>query len=501
MKERARGRHIAVVGAGPGGLTTAMLLAGRGYRVTVLEQAPWVGGRNAELRLGPYRFDTGPTFLMLRRLLEELFAETGRRCEDYLTFRRLDPMYRLQFDDARIDATTDTERMRQNFEVYFPDLGRGLEKYFRRETRRFAHVFPCMQRPYLSISSLLRPDLLAALPYLSLGRSLFQVLGDYFPPERLRLSFAFQSKYLGMSPWECPGLFAILSYIEHAFGIDHVEGGLSQISLAMAAVIRELGGEIRINAEVGRLLLQGRTVQGVELADGERLAADAVVVNADFGHAMTHLVPPGTLRKWRPERLAKKEFSCSTVMLYLGLDKLYDLPHHTIFFARDYRANLEAVFRNKRLTRDFSFYIRNASPLDPSLAPAGHSAVYILVPVPNQTSGLDWEVEAGPFRELVLQTVIARTQWQGLVNSIRAEKMITPRDWERDFRIYAGATFNLSHKLSQMLSFRPRNRFEELGQCYLSGGGTHPGSGLPTIFESGRITANLIDQDFQRSGR
>jgi phytoene desaturase len=492
MKER-QSPHVVVVGAGPGGLTCAMLLAARGFRVSVFEKAPRVGGRNAALVRNGYKFDIGPTFLMMKFILDEVFEEAGRHIGDYLRCVSLDPMYRLQFYDLRLEMSSERERTRRQLEAAFPGCGSGFDKFLATEKRRFRLMYPCLQKDYASLRRLLAPELVRALPYLSLGRSLIEVLGDYFKDERLKLAFTFQSKYLGMSAWECPGLFAILPYVEHAFGVYHVMGGLSEISEAMARICREHGAELHLNTPVRQLLIEGRRVRGVELADGRRIEADEVVINADFGHAMKHLVPPGVLRKYRPERVDRLEYSCSTFMLYLGLDRVYDLPHHTIFFARDYRANLQDIFERKVLSAEMSFYVRNASVNDPSLAPPGHSAVYVLVPVPNLTARIDWATEKEPFRDRLLTALEQRAGMTDLRAHIREEIVFTPQTWA-EMGIQFGATFNLSHKLSQMLYLRPRNKFEELDHCYLVGGGTHPGSGLPTIYESGRIAANLMSR-------
>jgi len=480
-----------VVGAGPGGLTTAMLLANRGFKVSVFEKDDRVGGRNAVIHRGGYTFDTGPTFLMMKFILDEVFEESGRRIDDYLKFLKLEPMYRLQFDDVRLEPTTDREAMLRQLDAAFPGNREGYARFMAGEARRFELMYPCLQKDYSSLMQYLSRDLLRALPRLSLGRSLLDVLGSYFVPDKLKLSFTFQSKYLGMSAWECPGAFAILPYVEHAYGVYHVMGGLSEISTAMAKVLRELGGELRLNTPVKQLLLDGRNVRGVELGNGERVQADEVVINADFGYAMNHLVPRGVLRKYSPAKIDQCEFSCSTFMLYLGLDKLYDLPHHTIFFARDYKANIEDIFGRKVLSRDLSFYVRNASINDPSLAPKGHSALYVLVPVPNNSAGIDWARETKAFRDLVVRGMEERGGMAGLSGHIREELVFTPDTWQ-SMGVHLGATFNLAHTLSQMLYFRPHNKFEELDHCYLAGGGTHPGSGLPTIYESGRIAANRI---------
>lgn len=484
-------RHVIVVGAGPGGLTAAMLLAYRGFKVTVFEKEPHVGGRNAALVCGGYKFDTGPTFLMMKFILDEVFEEAGRHIDNYLQSVKLEPMYRLQFEDMRIEPTTDREAMLQQLDAHFPGNRDGYDQFLATEHRRFRLMYPCLQKDYASIGQYFTRDLLKALPRLSLGRSLFDVLGDYFEGDKLKLSFTFQSKYLGMSAWDCPGAFAILPYVEHAFGVYHVMGGLSEISEAMAKVCRELGVNLRLNTPVKQLVLQGRSVRGVELAGGEKVLADETVLNADFGYAMKHLVPPGVLRKYSPAKVDAREYSCSTFMLYLGLDRIYDLPHHTIFFAGDYKRNISDIFESKTLSADLSFYVRNASVTDPTLAPPGHSAVYVLVPVPNRTADIDWTTEQAGFRNRVLDVMETRGGMTGLRDHIREEIVFTPRTWE-GMNIQFGATFNLAHSLRQMLYFRPRNKFEELDNCYLVGGGTHPGSGLPTIYESGRIAANLI---------
>ena len=213
---------------------------------------------------------------------------------------------------------------------------------------------------------------------------------------------------------------------------------------------------------------------------------------------MTNLVEPGLLKKYTPEKLEKKQYSCSTFMLYLGVNKRFDLPHHTIWFAKDYRKNVEEITKTKLMSEDPSIYIQNAVVTDETVAPKGKSTLYILVPVPNNMSGIDWSEKAGPFRDMVLNMVADKLGVKDIWEYIEEERMITPADWERDIHVYKGATFNLGHQLSQMLVFRPRNKFEELDQCWLVGGGTHPGSGLPIILESARITANgILQQDKQ----
>ncbi|MCP1662152.1 MAG: phytoene desaturase [Methanocalculus sp. MSAO_Arc1] len=485
-------KKVIIVGAGPGGLTGAMILAHRGFQVTVYEKEDRVGGRNAPLKNGPYTFDTGPTFLMMSFILREVFSEAGRNIEDYLDIRKIEPMYHLDYGDLSLYPTTDVEKTIEEVKATFPGNEDGIPAFYRKEKRRFELLFPCLQKDYTQFRRFFHPDFIRAIPILGIGQSLYQNLGRYFNDDRLKMSFTFQSKYLGMSPWECPSAFTMIPYVERQYGIYHVIGGLNAISGAMATVAGELGAEIRTGSPVEEILTENGRATGVRLATGDIDYADEIIINADFGYAMTHLFNKGTLRKYTPDKIAQKKYSCSTFMLYLGIDGVYDLPHHNIYFSHDYRGNISDIFSTYRLTEEPSFYLQNPSVIDPTLAPPGKSTLYILVPVPNNLSGIDWETEKERFKEKVLDLVITRTSMKDLREKIEVETIITPHTWEQQYNVYLGATFNLAHNLGQMLWFRPRNKFEEVDNCYLVGGGTHPGSGLPTIYESGRITANLI---------
>ncbi|HEX2917147.1 MAG TPA: phytoene desaturase family protein [Edaphobacter sp.] len=491
-----RTKHIAIVGAGPGGLATAMLLAQRGFRVQVFEKQDVVGGRNAELRLGGYSFDLGPTFLMMKFLLDELFIEGGRRSSDYLKFHRLDPMYSLNFPDKTMLARSDPDAMKAEIEKHFPGESAGFDRFRKRESLRFEKLYPCLQQPYGTLRSLISPTLFAAAPHIAAGRSLHDVLANYFRSEELRLAFTFQSKYLGMSPWDCPGLFTMIPYTEHAHGVYHVMGGLCQISHAFAQVAREEGAEIHTSTPVARILHEGRRACGVQLASGEKIFCDDVVINADFGHAMSMLFDEKDLRRHNPTNLRKRKFSCSTFMMYLGLDREYDVEHHAIYFANNYKKNIEDITQGRATSEDMSLYVRNSGRTDPSSAPAGHSALYILAPVSNNNSGINWQEYKHQCRDYVLRILRERTPYGDVTPHIQRELIITPEDWEKQHSVFLGATFNMSHSWDQMLYLRPHNEFEEFSHCYLVGGGTHPGSGLPTIFESARISANLICQQY-----
>ncbi|MEI6846271.1 MAG: phytoene desaturase family protein, partial [Candidatus Firestonebacteria bacterium] len=470
-----------------------MILAKRGFKVTILEKEKVVGGRNAALKKDGYTFDVGPTFLMMSYILKEMFLEAGKKVEDYIKVKRIDPMYRLKFTDKEVMISSGFEEMKAELLKCFPGSEDSLLRFMKTEKIRYKNMFPCLQVDYTSPWHLFRSVLLKAIPYLQLHKTFWQNLSSYFKEDDLKICFTFQAKYIGMSPWECPAAFTMIPYVEHEYGIYHVYGGLNQISAGMAKVFKELGGELLLETPVEELITEKKKVKGVKLKDGRELLADEVIVNADFAYAMSELAKNAGLKKYSREKLKKKRYSCSTFMIYLGVKKKYKLPHHNIIFAKDYKNNVKEIFEKGAPSEDMSIYVQNASATDSSLAPEGKSTIYILVPCPNKAAtGTDWSKIKESYKNKVLDILERRTELKDLRQNIETEIVYTPDDWENKHNVFYGATFNLAHNLTQMLYFRPRNKFEELENCYLVGGGTHPGSGLPTIYESARITSNLL---------
>ncbi len=491
--------RVVVVGAGPGGLAAAMLLARAGLSVHVIERQAQAGGRTTTLEGDGFRFDVGPTFFLYPRVLEEIFAAVGRNLHDEVNLIRLDPQYRLVFGGGgELLATPNVERMEQAIAGLSPEDAPNFRRFLDDNRHKLARFRDILERPFLSWRDLFSPALLKALPMLRPWLSLDGELARYFRDPRLRLAFSFQSKYLGMSPFQCPSLFSILSFLEYEHGVFHPLGGCGAVTEAMARVARDLGVTFSLGEDVREILFEGRRAVGVRTSHGER-RADALIVNADFAQAMTRLVPDALRRRWTNRRIEKKRFSCSTFMLYLGIEgRCDDLAHHTIYMARDYTRNLEDIEKRHVLSDDPSFYVQNPCVTDPALAPPGRSSLYVLAPVTHQHPNVDWTVERQRYRALVLRQ-LSKVGIEDIEDRICWEQTVTPADWEHGHQIYRGATFNLAHNLNQMLHLRPRNRFEDLDGVYLVGGGTHPGSGLPVIFESARITARLLLQDAGRS--
>lgn len=491
-------KKIAIIGAGPGGLAAAMLLAHEGYDVHVYEQKSQVGGRNGRITLNDeYHFDIGPTFFLYKPLLDEVFEKVGRKLEDMVKLYPLDPLYQLYFRNKTLYPSSDPDKMRAEITRVFPGNERGFDQYLIQENRRFEAISKVLKIPFTQLRDYLHPHVLAGLPYLDPLRSLYQHLRRYFKDEELVYAMAFQAKYLGMSPWECPSAFSILSYMEHRFGLFHVEGGLNALALAMKQTAEALGATFHFNAKVNHIHIKNKRVHAIEV-NGTTISVDGAILNGDFAHSIQHLVNQEHRPSWSNRKLKQKQYSCSTFMLYLALDTQYNhLHHHNLIFAEDYKSNVLDMTERFVLTPDASFYVHNPVALDPTVAPQGHSALYVLVPVPNTMADINWNDLKDDYTQRVLQFLEERARCTNIKNHIVAQKVITPFDWRDDFGVYLGATFNMAHSFDQLLYFRAHNRFNDISNLYLVGGGTHPGSGLPTIYQSALISTQLLKEDFK----
>ncbi len=485
--------NVAIIGAGPGGLASALLLAKSGVDVTVFERSSAVGGRNKVFERDGFKFDLGPTFFHYPEVIEDIFKAIGMDAHEELRLHRLEMNYRLIFGQGgQLDCTSDLDEMTERIRGLSGDSNaNAFRRYVDDNRLKLAKSKACLQEPWYGPTDLLSKRAMRVAGVLRPQRSVAGDLMKLFDDDRLMLAMSFQTKYLGMSPFNCPSLFTMLAFLEYEYGIFHPIGGLGSVSERMANIAKDLGVTFKMNEAVESVIMDGKTIKGVRTANGEFMA-DKVVMNADFANGMTQLFPDKVRKKWSNKKIDKKKYSCSTFMLYLGIDKTYEeLPHHQIYASSNYEKNLEDIEKNHKLTWDDpSIYVQNACVVDPSLAPEGCSTVYALVPVSHIHENIDWDKEKDAYRDRIIEQIETKLGFEGLRDHIVTEMVITPEDWGD--HCYRGAVFNLAHGLDQMLWRRPKNQFDEINNLYLVGGGTHPGSGLPVIYESARISSKLL---------
>ncbi len=491
-------KRILIVGAGPGGLATAMRLAATGYQVEIYEAADRVGGRMRGLELGPYQFDTGPTILQLPRVYEELFAACGLSFGDYVRLIRLDPNTRIKFwDGAHLDLTSNLAAFKAQLAAFGPGLPAAFERWYLEHLRKEAVGYgPYLGSPVRPPLGYLRPaELAAALPFRP-WETLYQHFARFFSDERLVYAMGYQAKYLGMHPTACSSIFSLVTFLEFHYGIWHPEGGFRALARGLARAAEDLGVRIHLGRPVRQVLVEGGRATGLLMAGGERIPADAVVVNADFAHAVQHLLPAHARGPYSDRKLAKLEFSCSTFMLYLGVDRRWDeLPHHQLYLSQNIRRRDPMWARSAVLDEDDpSLYVCNPTIVDPGNAPPGHSTLFVLVPVPNLREPVDWAAKRGPYRELVLRQM-AKLGYEGVERHIVAEHVYTAETWRDEHRIHLGAVFNLIHSWRQLGPLRPHIRHRGARGLYWIGGAVHPGSGLMTILEAAKSAAHFIAED------
>jgi len=482
-------KKIAIIGAGPGGLAAGMLLSKQGYHVDVYEKDQYLGGRSQPLFLGDFKFDTGPTFFMFKEILEEVFEKSGYKLDEEIEFNKLDPLYRLIFNDVTLEPTMDAQVNYKMYENYHKGTGEAYLKWRSIQEEKLIRLTPLLKRPFSSLFDYLKKDTFHALPIIHPFQSIYKSLYKLDQTGPFIHSLSFQSKYLGMSSHQAPSAFSFLSYLEHGYGLFHTKGGLNKIHEKMGELIEKNNGHIYVNTPVDKVLVKNKQAYGISVK-GKDVMYDDVIINADFSYAMTHLFDDQDLNKYKSRKLEKKEYSVSTMNIYLGLDQVFDFAHHQVVFSDNYENYLEKLL-NGEFTDDLSFYIHNPSIIDDQMAPNGKSALYILAPIPNLKSHQDWDAYQKEVEKKIYQSIKDKLNID-IKPHIIEKKIITPKDWEMNYNVYLGAVFNLSHKLSQMMYYRPHNQFEDVNHVYLVGGGTHPGSGLPTIYQSALIVSDLL---------
>ena len=494
----SRSPTAAVIGSGFGGLALAIRLQAAGIATTLFEQRDRPGGRAYVYHDRGFTFDAGPTVITAPGCLEDLFTLAGERLADHVELIPVTPFYRLFWEDGtRFDYTNDLDAVNAQIRAMNPADVEGYrrfltysEKVFDEGYTRLAHV------PFLNIWSMIRvsPQLLR----LKAHRTVYDMVSRFIGNTHLRQAFSFHSLLVGGNPFAASSIYTLIHALERTWGVTFPRGGTSALVSALVSLFERLGGTVRLNTEVGEIITRAGRVEGVRIAGGGEERFDAVASNADVVHTYRRLLGRDPAGSKRSARLERSRFSMSLFLIYFGTRRRHPhLAHHNVLFGPRYRELLEDIFVNGILADDFSLYLHAPTATDPTLAPAGCEAFYVLAPVPHLgLSTVDWRVEGPRYAERILAYLEAR-YIPHLREDLVTSRIFTPLDFKETLHAHHGSAFSLEPVLTQSAWFRVHNRDDRIAGLYLVGAGTHPGAGVPGVVNSAVATAGLMIEDLR----
>ncbi len=488
--------RIIVIGSGFGGLAAAIRLQNQGHEVTMLEKRDKPGGRAYVYEQDGFKFDGGPTVMTAPFLIDELFEGAGKRTEAYVKLVPVDPFYRIFFADGRhFDYSGESAQMIAQIGRLAPGDVAGYQEFVRRTEKIFDKGFTELAdvpfgRPWDMLKII--PDLVKLQSY----RTVYGFVSQFVQDEKLRQVLSFHPLLVGGNPFQTTSIYTLIHFLERKWGVWFAMGGTGALVAGLVRLFEEAGGTLRLNQEVGEILIEGGKASGVRLKDGIELQADAIVCNGEVAFAYNHLLPARYRRKYTDYRLARMRYSMSLVVIYFGTDRQYrggqtPMAHHNIILGKRYKPLLDDIFNKKELAGDFSLYLHMPTITDPSLAPAGCENFYVLSPVPHLGAATDWRKAARPYRDAIMQ-FLEEHYLPDLQRHIVTEHMITPLHFHDTLNSYLGSAFSVEPILTQSAYFRPHNQSEEVDNLYFVGAGTHPGAGLPGVLSSAKIVEKLI---------
>jgi phytoene desaturase len=487
--------RIVVIGSGFGGLAAAIRLRAQGHDVTVLEQRDQAGGRAYVYRQDGFTFDGGPTIITAPWLIDDLFAVAGRRTADFVKLVPIDPFYRIRFEDGSVFTYNgDPEALRREVRRFAPADEAGYARFTEASRAVFDTGMALIDKPFGRLT-----DMLAVLPdlvRLRADRSVAALANRHLTDERLRQVFSFHPLLVGGNPFDTTSIYALIHHLEREWGVWFAMGGTGALVAALVRLFEGLGGTLRLSTTVSEILVDDRTrrATGVRLADGSVLPADAVVSNGDVAFTYKRLVAARHRRRNTDRSIDRLAYSMSLFVIYFGTDRRYDdVAHHEILMGPRYRGLLRDVFHTKDLADDFSLYLHRPTATDPSLAPPGCDAWYVLSPVPHLGGPTDWRAAAKPYRDRIMAYLEER-YLPGLSRHVVTERRIDPLHFRDTLSSHLGSAFSVQPTLTQSAWFRPHNQSEDIPNLFFAGAGTHPGAGIPGVLSSGKIVADLIGE-------
>ncbi len=484
-----------VIGGGFGGLAIAARLQAAGMNVTLVEKREKIGGRAYQLVDRGYVFDMGPSLITAPQIIDSIFQAGGRRLTDYVDLVPLDPYYRIYFHDGtHIDYVGDLDRMREQMARFDSRDAENLDGFMRDVRPIYDAVIGDRlgSKPFDTLGAMTRflPRMLAMNAFLPVTTFVNRWFRDF----RHRFVFSFHPLFVGGNPFKTPSIYLMIPFLERQGGVWFSKGGMYSVIEAMGRLFCELGGTVRTGEEVEEILVEHGRAVGVRTPAGE-IRGDIVVSNADPGHTYGGLLDRTHRRRWNDRRLDRTEWSMSCFLLYIGTRRQYpQLEHHTLILTERYRGLLQDIFGRKILPNDFSMYLHAPTRTDPGMAPPGSESMYVLVPVANQRSGIDWPGIKSAFADRIIDFL---EDWglEDLRQEIEVLHVFGPDDFESELNATWGNAFAIEPKFTQTAWFRPHNRSEDVDALYLVGAGTHPGAGVPGVLLSAETTYGCIAED------
>jgi phytoene desaturase len=486
-------KKIIIIGSGFGGLSAAIRLASRGHQVLIFEKRDQLGGRAYVYKQDGFVFDGGPTVITAPYMFDELWSVADANREDYFQLTALDPFYRI-FDHTGdfLDYNGDHDFILSQIERWNPADKEGYTRFIANTKEIFDIGMALIDKPFLHVSDMLRvaPELIRLQSY----RSVYGYVSKFIKNDFLRRCFSFHPLLIGGNPLDAASLYVLIHYLERNWGVHYAMGGTGSIVNAMGKLFRELGGRIELNTEVKEILIKNGNACGVKLFTGEVIESDVIISNADVAYTYLNMIPAEDRKTNTNSRIQRKKYSMSLFVIYFGTKKRYrdaNLKHHNIILSKRYKELLKDIFSSKELPEDFSLYLHMPTMTDPSLAPEGNEAFYVLSPVPNLKADIDWNVRAIPYRDAIME-FLEQNYLPDLETNLVTEHYIDPLHFRDTLNSYLGSGFSVQPVLTQSAWFRPHNRSEDVGNLYFAGAGTHPGAGLPGVLASGKIVDELI---------
>ena len=486
-------KKVIVIGSGFGGLASALRLKAKGYEVTLLEKHPDLGGRARVFKKGSFIYDGGPTVITAPYLFEELFSLFNKKISDYVKIVPLDLWYRFVFNDGdTFDYSGNEKSMEKEIKKFSEKDYQGYQKLVKFTKKIFDKGFTDLSdKPFNNFSFMLKQ--IPALLNLKSYKSVYSLVSSYISNEKLRRVFSMHPLLVGGNPFTTTSIYALILFLEKKWGIHYSMGGTGNVVKALEKLMQEEGVEIIKNAEVTEIVSNNKDIKAVKINKSNSINCDYVVCNSDPPNVYKNLIKSKNNYNFLfKEKMKRMDYSMGLFVYYFGSKKQYkNIAHHTIYFGKSYEEHLQKIFEKKVLSDDISYYLHRPSATDPNMAPDGQDAFYVLVPVPNNLSKINWSNEGDKFKNLVLDKM-DKSVLPGIKENVVNDFYLTPDYFEKDLATLHGSGFSIQPKFSQSAYFRFHNQSEVFENLYFVGAGTHPGAGMPGVISSAKVLDKIL---------